>query len=450
LGPVSVRFVDKPGSGEPNEPEEPEEPVEPEEPSDPPDGVDPSKSRAWTDDDEVTADGEDYTLIVVRLLDAQSNPLSGYRVTLESDSTTTVTQAVYGDVTDAQGKVYFKVANTEEETVQYRAYVDGTDVELGPVSVRFVDKPGSGEPNEPEEPEEPVEPEEPEEPEQPEEPEEPVEPEEPEEPGSGQPQPNPGGGPVIPGPQPEPSDPGKPEDEEDDYPADEEQPTEPASIFKPGIVDLQKLIQSFHAKLAATASQDMTARLSDIKGHWALNPITLLMRLGAISGYPDGTFKPDQAITRAEFAHMLVRLFELTDPGGANQAFQDVRENYWAKESIETLAKLGIVNGYVDGTFKPDAPITREEIVVMVMRLVEAVQSDQTGASRHPDLSEAGNYAKEALETAVAAGIISGYPDGTLKPKNEASRAEVTRILLNLLMLDPMFKELLEAYTQDR
>ena len=168
--------------------------------------------------------------------------------------------------------------------------------------------------------------------------------------------------------------------------------------------------------------------LKDIAGHWAENNIQKLVALGAISGYPDGTFKPDNKITRAEFATILVKAFQLEPQNG--KVFKDTA-GHWAQETISTAASYGIVRGYSADSFGPDDLITREQMVVMIVRAVKltpaAVELSFT------DSASISEWAREAMGTAVANGIISGYPDNTVRPQANATRAEAVTVIVNAL-----------------
>jgi hypothetical protein len=109
-------------------------------------------------------------------------------------------------------------------------------------------------------------------------------------------------------------------------------------------------------------------KLTDIPGHWAEESIKELVSLGAISGYADGTFKPDNKITRAEFATIIVKTFKLAAQNGT--VFADT-QGHWAQDSIATAAYYGIVSGYDADTFGPDDPITREQMAVMIVKAAQ-------------------------------------------------------------------------------
>ena len=142
-----------------------------------------------------------------------------------------------------------------------------------------------------------------------------------------------------------------------------------------------------------------------------------------ISGYPDGTVGPDKTITRAEAATMFYNL--LADKTGDAKAFTDVPANQWYAKAVMTLAGKGVISGYPDGTFKPDASITRAEFVTMAMNFANA---EKGTACSFPDVPQNMWY-YGAIAGATQNGWISGYPDGTFGPDRYIARAEVTSVI---------------------
>jgi len=168
--------------------------------------------------------------------------------------------------------------------------------------------------------------------------------------------------------------------------------------------------------------------LKDITGHWVEKNIEELVSLGVINGYPDGTFKPDNQITRAEFATILVKAFKLTPQSG--KIYADTAE-HWAKGYIATAAASGIVSGYNATTFGPDDPITREQMAAMVVRTAKlSVVSENLTFT---DSGEISSWAKDNVVTAVKNGIMQGYPDNTFQPHGNATRAEAVTVIVNIL-----------------
>lgn len=168
--------------------------------------------------------------------------------------------------------------------------------------------------------------------------------------------------------------------------------------------------------------------LTDITGHWAGNNINKLVKTGVISGYTDGTFKPDKTINRAEFVTIIVRAFKLQPKAG--KVFADTA-NHWAKDSIATAAAYGIVNGYNSTKFGPDDNITREQMAVILDKALKL--NNAAGGKNFTDQAKISTWAKDAVARVNQNGIFAGYPDNTFKPKASATRAEAASVILSAL-----------------
>jgi len=182
--------------------------------------------------------------------------------------------------------------------------------------------------------------------------------------------------------------------------------------------------------LPATPVPEPAVQLSDIQNHWAKENIEQLVAMGAISGYPDGTFAPDKGISRAEFAVVLVKAFKLEALEG--KIFADTNE-HWAQDSISAAYANGIISGYDDSTFGPDDIITREQMAVMIVKAAKLT----TGTAK-VDFADAGmisSWAAEAIAAAYNNQLISGYPDNTFRPDQGASRAEAVTAILSALKI---------------
>lgn len=168
--------------------------------------------------------------------------------------------------------------------------------------------------------------------------------------------------------------------------------------------------------------------LNDIIGHWAQASIEKLVAMGAVSGYSDGTFKPNGKITRAEFVTILVKALKLESKSG--KVFNDTA-NSWAKDYISTATAYGIINGYSDTVFGPDDLITREQMAVIIVQAAKLTKA--TGSKTFADNAEISSWAMDAIVTASENNIIAGYSDNTFKPKNNASRAEAVTVIVRAL-----------------
>lgn len=168
--------------------------------------------------------------------------------------------------------------------------------------------------------------------------------------------------------------------------------------------------------------------LTDIKGHWAERYIHELLTKEVMNGYPDATFRPNNSITRAEFATALVRALQLTKPSG--KVFADT-VNHWAREYIDVAYGHGIIQGYNEQIFAPDEFISREQMAMMIVRATNLYGSSDTNVFL--DDATIAAWAREAVSIATKYELMNGYPDNTFKPKENASRAEAATVIIRAL-----------------
>lgn len=169
----------------------------------------------------------------------------------------------------------------------------------------------------------------------------------------------------------------------------------------------------------------------DAKGHWAAGSINALADLAIINGYPDGTFKPENKITRAEFAKMMAKIApEVAADKKAKVSFSDAVKGEWYYDSVVYMAENGYINGYPDKTFKPNAEITREEIAQIVYK-VKGLK-DTTKSDIFKDVPSK-LWSATAINTLADNALIKGYGDGTFRPSGFATRAEAATFVDNLI-----------------
>ncbi|NLA58164.1 MAG: S-layer homology domain-containing protein [Firmicutes bacterium] len=176
-------------------------------------------------------------------------------------------------------------------------------------------------------------------------------------------------------------------------------------------------------------STTAAAELTDISASWAKADIRALVAEGVISGYPDGTFRPKNPVTRAEFARILAKAFHLQSSGQA--PFADIR-NHWAKDEISALAAKGIIQGYPDGRFHPDEKITRAEIVTMLTRALKLDKDFHVDYfdwwPTFTDMSEE-HWSYNSVEIASRLGIIPSVFGTTFQPERPATREETAAMV---------------------
>ena len=182
------------------------------------------------------------------------------------------------------------------------------------------------------------------------------------------------------------------------------------------------------AVLAASMAMSVTAfgAPKDIQGHWAQNTINKWVDKGDISGYPDGTFRPNNMITRAEFVVLVNNAMGYTKSGYAY--FSDVPSHYWGKNAIQTGVAAGYISGDGNGIFRPNDPVTRQEAAAMISRILDLKQNESR-AYRYTDSYAISNWAKGVVGAVSDAGIMAGYPDGSFGPNRVLTRAEAVLAL---------------------
>ncbi|HZD60031.1 MAG TPA: N-acetylmuramoyl-L-alanine amidase [Anaerolineae bacterium] len=161
--------------------------------------------------------------------------------------------------------------------------------------------------------------------------------------------------------------------------------------------------------------------------------VNSLASKGIISGFADGKFRPNEPVTRAQMAKLLAAAkgFPLTSETTVSISFSDVPSGYWGTDYIMASAAAGIVSGYPDGTFRPDRPITRAELARMLFLATGTPAFTPT----NPTFSDVSSryWAFCDIETMVFCGIVNGYPDGTFCPAEQATRAQTAVTLYKML-----------------
>jgi hypothetical protein len=174
-----------------------------------------------------------------------------------------------------------------------------------------------------------------------------------------------------------------------------------------------------------------TVSFNDLTGdHWAYGCIADLAKRGLISGYPNNTFQPTKMITRAEFTKLIVAAMGWDLVTTDTPSFTDVPKSFWAYKYIETAKVNGVISGFLDGTFRPNNNITRAEIVVIIIR---AKNYELSGSGADFTDVPADYWARDYILTAKDKGIVSGYPDNTFRPTNYATRAEAVKMVYEIL-----------------
>ena len=177
---------------------------------------------------------------------------------------------------------------------------------------------------------------------------------------------------------------------------------------------------------------------------WARPYIEALSSRGIVNGFPDGTFKPGGAITRAEFAALLQKAFE-QQPTSTAPNYKDVPTSHWALPAIEQSVKTGFLRGYPNNIFRPNQPISKvQTIVALASGLgLKPTTVDQKVLKTYQDDNRIPNYAKAPVSAATTSGLVVNYPNpNILNPNRNASRAEVAALVYQAMVqlgkMEPM------------
>lgn len=181
---------------------------------------------------------------------------------------------------------------------------------------------------------------------------------------------------------------------------------------------------------SGTAGQSGT-ELSDIQGHWAYKGIREAASAGWVNGYEDESFRPERSVSRAEFAVMLMRALD-ANGGNSGLGFRDkAKIPVWSHAAVATAVQQGLIRGFEDGTFRPRNSITRAEMIVMISRALQ-LPAAASDKEAFADEAKIPLWARGSAEAARQAGIASGLQGNQFVPGKLASRAEAAVLLLRM------------------
>lgn len=199
--------------------------------------------------------------------------------------------------------------------------------------------------------------------------------------------------------------------------------------------NIKKVIAIILCLVMAVGSFSMafadTSESNDFEGHWAQATIQKWIDESKISGYPDGSFKPDANITRAEFVKLVNGLIDYDKKGEI--AFNDVKTGDWFYDVVSIAQEIGYISGYSDKQFGPNDNITREQAAAILSR-IQYLGENAGAAKEFSDNSKISVWALGSVGAASEAGFVKGYNDESFKPLNNLTRAEAVTMLDNVLV----------------
>ncbi|OWA34401.1 hypothetical protein B9G55_19035 [Saccharibacillus sp. O16] len=258
--------------------------------------------------------------------------------------------------------------------------------------------------------------------------------------------------PVVVAPAPPVQQEPKPEPQQPDKPAVIEEGQNPDDIFRSRVVNTDSnVIAGVEARTADILNQGdafPALTFADVANHWAVPSIQKLTKLGVINGYPNGGFQPNEQITRAEFAAMIERAFvgmasrQINLDEDRFTAYTDIN-NRWSTDSLKKLIAVGVLTGYEDGTIRPEQTISRQEMALIITRVLNAnILSLDTSSVNFADLDRV--YAADVIKKTAALGIFEGKTSLSFDPNGGATRAEAIETIIKTYSLSPSIKTALE------
>ncbi|WP_339848515.1 invasin domain 3-containing protein [Paenibacillus sp. FSL W7-1088] len=203
------------------------------------------------------------------------------------------------------------------------------------------------------------------------------------------------------------------------------------------------IIQSLTNSVYVPVSR--TSTLTDIKNHWASAEISKMNERMIVQGINGSRFMPDASITRAELATILARALGLPDAdavqGEGEAGYKDVSSSSWYSGAVATVKAYGMMDGFEDGTFRPEREVSRQEAIVTLVRSMQLVKGStltvqpqaQVDLSLYADSHQIGSWANAAMQTAIQIGLVKGYGE-ELRPQRSLTRAETTVLLYRMLL----------------
>ncbi|BAY22431.1 hypothetical protein NIES2100_21940 [Calothrix sp. NIES-2100] len=184
----------------------------------------------------------------------------------------------------------------------------------------------------------------------------------------------------------------------------------------------------------------------DLGGHWAVAFVEALVNKSLISGFPDGSFKPNSPITRAQYAAIIAKTFP--PPNGSKASnFTDVKPDYWATSAIVRAANMGFISGFPDGTFRPEQNLTKIQAIVSIVNGLKWSGGNPQVLSIYRDRAQIPSYATNGVAVATQKLLVVNYPKTEqLEPVRDITRAEVAALIYQALVAIGQEKAIASPY----
>lgn len=184
------------------------------------------------------------------------------------------------------------------------------------------------------------------------------------------------------------------------------------------------------AQTAQAANTKCSHPFLDIEENFAEDAICFLYQQGVVEGHSSRNYLPENTVTRAEFLKMMMLTLTYSVSASSSNSFTDVEAGTWYYSYITFAKSKGFVKGYSDGSFRPNSPISRGEAVSLLIQVADIIEyGDRTDFTKFYDVSQDDWFAS-AVALATSHGIIEGYGDGSFRPNAYLNRAQAAAVLV--------------------
>ncbi|MDJ0677995.1 MAG: S-layer homology domain-containing protein [Calothrix sp. MO_167.B42] len=207
-----------------------------------------------------------------------------------------------------------------------------------------------------------------------------------------------------------------------------------------------KGVIDFIAVTTQNAQTNSNANFNDINGHWATAFIQALVAKGIISGFPDGSFRPEAPITRAQAAAIIAKTFQLPIIQNVKN-FIDIQAGFWAAGAISRAAGMGFISGFPDGTFRPEKNLSKIHAILALTNGLKLTGGNPNILQVYQDRAQIPSYATNAIALATQKRLVVNHPEASrLEPLRDITRAEVAAIVYQALVANNREQPIISPY----
>jgi len=209
---------------------------------------------------------------------------------------------------------------------------------------------------------------------------------------------------------------------------------------------IKGLVETVVVTVNKTNKTAINASFSDIGGHWAMDFIEALVTRGFVSGFPDGTFRPEAPLTRAQYAAAIAKTFQLPATSYTSN-FTDIKPDFWGAEAITKAATMGFISGYPDGSFRPGQNLTKIQAIVFLVSGLKLTGGNTNVLFTYGDRAQIPSYATNAVAIATQKMLVANYPDTCqLEPLRDIKRGELATLIYQALVAQGQQQPIISPY----